>query len=89
MRVTGVRKGVASEEAANAEKLDPQRFAHISDRTYSPAEVETLTRSIERETPDFVEECPNAKMFLRTFWYRALLESWTDREEMHIYIVAR
>lgn len=70
-------------------KLDPQRFAYISDRTYSPAEVEELTSIIHRETPDYVRNAPNAKMFLRSFWYRATTEGLLHSEEMHLYTAAR
>ena len=69
--------------------LDPQRFAYISDRTYSGAEVEELTAHIDRETPDFVRAAPNAKMFLRSFWYRAVTEHLLHSEEMHLYTIAR
>lgn len=73
-----------------AEKLlDPQRFAYISDRTYTPDEVEELSLHIDRETPDLVRAAPNAKMFLRSFWYRAVTEQLLDSEEMHLYTIAR
>lgn len=70
-------------------KLDPQRFAYISDRTYSPAEVEQLTAIIQQETPEYVRTAPNAKMFLRSFWYRAATEGLLNSDEMHLYTVAR
>ena len=74
----------------SAEKeLDPQRFTYISDRTYSPSEVEELTNLIRDETPEHVRTAPNAKMFLRSFWYRAVIEGLLHSEEMHLYTLAR
>lgn len=35
-----------------------------------------------------LKEAPNARMFLRTFWYRALLKEVVDKDEMHIYTLA-
>ena len=84
------KKPKMQDSGVSAEKLlDPQRFAYISDRTYTSAEVEELSLHIDRETPDFVKTAPNAKMFLRSFWYRAVTEHLLHSEEMHIYTVAR
>lgn len=69
--------------------LDPQRFAYISDRTYTPAQVEDITAVIQRETPAHVRAAPNAKMFLRSFWYRAVMARIVTSEQMHLYTVAR
>lgn len=73
----------------NDKDLDPQRFAYISDRTYTPAEVEELTSVVHRETPAHVRTAPNAKMFLRSFWYRGVMTGIVSSEEMHLYTVAR
>lgn len=84
------RAKIPTEEEIIVEKeLDPQRFAYISDRTYSPSEVKELTEVIQRGTPDHVRMAPNAKMFLRSFWYRAVTEGLLHSEEMHLYTIAR
>lgn len=69
--------------------LDPNRFAYISDKTYTPTQVEELTAVIQAETPVCVKAAPNAKMFLRSFWYRAVMADLVTQEEMHLYTVAR
>ena len=86
-RAQGPEEGESNESAEKL--LDPQRFAYISDRTYTSAEVEELSLHIDRETPDFVKATPNAKMFLRSFWYRAVTERLVHSEEMHLYTIAR
>lgn len=69
--------------------LDPQRFAYISDRTYTPEEVESMTQIVEDTTEEHVKDAPNAKMFLRSLWYRAIMSTLLSADEMHIYTVAR
>lgn len=69
--------------------LDAQRFSYISDSTYTPAEVEELTAVIKTDTPDHVKAAPSAKMFLRSFWYRAVTEGLLITDEMHLYTIAR
>lgn len=69
--------------------LDPQRFAYISDRTYTPEEVESMTRIVADTTEEHVKDAPNAKMFLRSLWYRAIMSTLLSADEMHIYTVAR
>jgi hypothetical protein len=69
--------------------LDPQRFSYISDSTYTPAQVEELTAVIKTDTPDHVKAAPTAKMFLRSFWYRAVTEGLLITDEMHLYTIAR
>ena len=86
-RTKGPEEGQSVGTAAKL--LDPQRFAYISDRTYTSSEVEELSLHIDRETPDFVRTAPNAKMFLRSFWYRAVTEHFLHSEEMHLYTIAR
>lgn len=39
--------------------------------------------------PQHLKRCPNAKMFLRSFWYRATLRQVVHADEMHIYTLAR
>lgn len=39
--------------------------------------------------PDRLKRAPNAKMFLRSFWYRATLREVALPDEMHIYTLAR
>lgn len=39
--------------------------------------------------PDRLKRAPNAKMFLRSFWYRATLTEVVLADEMHIYTLAR
>ncbi|KAK9806713.1 hypothetical protein WJX72_000302 [[Myrmecia] bisecta] len=68
--------------------LDPQRFAYISDRTYTPEEVEEFTTVIANCTPEHVKDAPNPKMFLRSFWYRTVSSGLVTSEEMHIYTIA-
>ena len=39
--------------------------------------------------PAHLKSAPNAKMFLRSFWYRATLKDVVSADEMHIYTLAR
>ena len=73
----------------NDKDLDPHRFAYISDRTYTPQQVEELTTVVHQGTGAHVRLAPNAKMFLRSFWYRAVTAGLLDAEEMHLYTLAR
>lgn len=86
----GDTKEKEPKEAAESEKsLDPARFAYISDRTYSAAEVEEVTAVVQASTPACMRSAPNAKMFLRSFWYRSVVTGVLTADEMHIYTVAR
>ena len=69
--------------------LDAHRFAYISDRTYTPDEVESMTSTVAETTPEHVKDAPNAKMFLRSLWYRAVMSTLLSADEMHVYTVAR
>lgn len=69
--------------------LDAHRFAYISDRTYTPDEVESMTNTVAETTPEHVKDAPNAKMFLRSLWYRAVMSTLLSADEMHVYTVAR
>lgn len=53
------------------------------------SQVEKQTAIIEREIPQHVRAAPNAKMFLRSYWYRACSTCHLNCEEMHLYTVAR
>lgn len=77
------------EAAENKTSLDAARFAYISDRTYSAAEVEEVTEVVQASTPACMRAAPNAKMFLRSFWYRSATTDVLTHDEMHIYTVAR
>lgn len=39
--------------------------------------------------PERLKRSPNAKMFLRSFWFRASLKEVVHADEMHIYTLAR
>ncbi len=69
--------------------LDPARFAYISDSTYTPEQIEQMTACIVEAIPCVVKDSPNAKMFLRSFWYRARQGGVVDEDEMHIYALGR
>ena len=77
------------EKVEREKTLDPARFAYISDRTYSAAEVEEVTAVVQASTPACLRSGPNAKMFLRSFWYRSVVSGLLTQDEMHIYTVAR
>ena len=77
------------EKVEREKSLDPARFAYISDRTYSAAEVEEVTAVVQASTPACLRSGPNAKMFLRSFWYRSVVSGLLTQDEMHIYTVAR
>jgi hypothetical protein len=54
-------------------ELDPSRFSHISDAAYSPQDVVDATARLVAALPARLRNgAPNAKMFLRSFWYRAV-----------------
>ena len=44
---------------------------------------------VESSIPDRLKHAPNAKMFLRSFWYRAMISGIIAQEEMHVYALAR
>ena len=69
--------------------LDAQRFAYISDSTYTPEQVESMTQTVVSSIPEHVKDAPNAKMFLRSLWYRAIMSTLLSADEMHVYTVAR
>lgn len=55
----------------------------------SCAQVEEWTAVVESSIPSKLKHAPNAKMFLRSFWYRAMINGNVAQEEMHIYALAR
>lgn len=69
--------------------LDACHFAYITDRTYTPDEVESMTSTVAEKTPEHVKDAPSAKMFLRSLWYRAVMSTMLSAGEMHVYAVAR
>ena len=69
--------------------LAPDRFAYISDSTYTEAQVVDMTATIQDCTTDDLRTSPNSKMFLRSFWYRLVQASAVSSEEMHIYTLSR
>lgn len=69
--------------------LDPQRFAYMCDRTYTSDQVESETKVVADTTEEHVKDAPNAKMFLRSLWYRAIMSTLLSADEMHVYTVAR
>jgi hypothetical protein len=77
------------DEEEEKKSMDPARFAYISDRTYTAAQVEETTAVVQSSTCDDLRTCPNAKMFLRSFWYRSVQGKVISKEEMHIYTLAR
>ena len=80
----------ASEKAEEGRKaLDPSKFAYISDRTYTAQEVEQMTAVVQRFTSADLRTAPNAKMFLRSYWYRSVQAGTMCGDEMHIYTLAR
>ena len=76
-------------DEALARNMAPERFAYISDSTYTAAEVVDMTAIIQNCTPDDLRTSPNSKMFLRSFWYRLVQASAVSSEEMHIYTLSR
>lgn len=80
----------ASEKAEEGRKaLDPSKFAYISDRTYTAQEVEDMTAVVHSFTSAALRTAPNAKMFLRSYWYRSVQAGTMCDDEMHIYTLAR
>ena len=69
--------------------LDPSKFAYISDRTYTAEQVEQMTAVVQQFTSTDLRCAPNAKMFLRSFWYRSVQAGTMSSEEMHVYTLAR
>jgi hypothetical protein len=78
-------------KSAEEEKksMDPARFAYISDRAYTAEQVEEMTAVVRASTTEDLRTCPNAKMFLRSFWYRSVQTDIISSEEMHVYTLAR
>ncbi|CAK0784974.1 hypothetical protein CVIRNUC_008179 [Coccomyxa viridis] len=71
-----------------ARNMSPERFAYISDSTYTAAQVVDMTALIQECTPDALRTSPNSKMFLRSFWYRLVQAEAASSEEMHIYTLS-
>ncbi|KAK9809822.1 hypothetical protein WJX73_010078 [Symbiochloris irregularis] len=71
-----------------SKQLDPQRFAQISDKTYSPDEVEQATAEVQEAIPHELQVAPCAKLFLRSFWYRLAASKHIDNGRMHVYTLA-
>lgn len=55
----------------------------------APLQVEECTRQVLGLIPDQLKGAPNAKLFLRSFWYRCLLAGLVAQEEMHLYTLSR
>ena len=81
------KKGFHDESLAR--NLAPDRFAYISDSTYTEAQVVDMTATVQDCTTDDLRTSPNSKMFLRSFWYRLVQASTVSSEEMHIYTLSR
>lgn len=79
----------ATDTAALEKDLEPQRFASVSDKTYSSEEVVKMTDEVQRSIPAHLRQAPSAKMFLRSFWYRLTAAQEVDSSKMHIYTLAR
>lgn len=69
--------------------MDPARFSYISDQAYTAQQVQEMTAVVQKTTTEALRTCPNAKMFLRSFWYRSVQMGIISQEEMHIYTLAR
>ena len=63
-------------------------FSLIND-CMSCMQVEEWTAVVESSIPDRLKHAPNAKMFLRSFWYRAMISGIIAQDEMHVYALAR
>lgn len=80
----------AAAPATPDDPLDPARFAHVAARTYTPSAVADATAAVVDASPPALAAAPNAKMFLRAFWYRALAAGGVKGggEAMHVYTLA-
>ena len=45
--------------------MDAQLFAHASNGTWTPEQVETMTRTVVSIIPEHIKGAPNAKTFLQ------------------------
>ncbi|KAL6779622.1 hypothetical protein ACKKBG_A13050 [Auxenochlorella protothecoides x Auxenochlorella symbiontica] len=68
--------------------MDAATFAYLSDDTYTSQEVEEETQAVMALINDTTKVAPNPKMFLRTFWYRAIFKGVARADDMHVYILA-
>ena len=84
-----VHRKRGSQDERLTRNLAPDRFAYISDSTYTEAQVVEMTATIQDCTTDDLRTSPNSKMFLRSFWYRLVQASVVSSEEMHIYTLSR
>jgi hypothetical protein len=87
---TAAREGSNPPPSTAADPLDPARFSHIAARTYTPAAVEAATAAVRAAAPPCLAGAPNAKMFLRAFWYRGLSAHVVagGPDAMHVYTLA-
>ncbi|CAL5228946.1 g12177 [Coccomyxa viridis] len=83
-----VHRKRGSQDERLTRNLAPDRFAYISDSTYTEAQVVEMTATIQDCTTDDLRTSPNSKMFLRSFWYRLVQASAVSSEEMHIYTLS-
>ena len=84
-----VHRKRGSQDERLTRNLAPDRFAYISDSTYTEAQVVDMTATIQDCTTDDLRTSPNSKMFLRSFWYRLVQASAVSSEEMHLYTLSR
>ncbi len=48
-----------------------------------------LAQVVAGAVPSHIKTSPSSKMFLRSFWYRGVSSDLVDKDEMHIYTLAR
>lgn len=79
-------------QAARRRRRSPSRPAAPfppRPRRHRPPLSPAAPQAIAGLVPEPLKRCPNAKMFLRSFWYRATQQGVVHADEMHIYTVAR
>ena len=75
--------------------LDAQLFAYASNGTWTPEQVESMTKTVVSNVPEHVKDAPNAKTFLQelakptgSLWDQAII-SRPLSAKMQVYTVAR
>ena len=82
------RKNMSISEEEFEKILNPERYSFMADGAGTAEEVEIETENTRRIVPELMTMTPNSKMYLRSFWYRALRTKIVRSEDMHIYTLA-
>lgn len=65
-----------------------QAFAAVTNKTFSAAEVDKMTKTIQQAVPGAARKMPNPQIFLRVYWYASVAARLLPSNHMHVYFLA-